>query len=143
MKRINFLLTFFVSLSLCSNAQYKKDGTPDMRYSANKQLYNNSYSTSSYSSPTNSDSKYQNGYTKSNGTYVEPHYKTNSNSTNLDNYSTNGNYNPYNGNSGSRAQDYSKDAYNYGNGKSISTGPKGGQYYQNDKENKIYVPKRY
>lgn len=75
------------------NAQTKKDGTPDMRYKANKETYINSYSTPSYSTPKTSPStysepkteknysnggqyKFQNGYQKSNGTYVSPHIKT-------------------------------------------------------------------
>jgi hypothetical protein len=43
---------------------------------------------------------YVNGYTRSNGTYVAPHMRTNSDNTNLNNYSTQGNVNPYNGNVG-------------------------------------------
>jgi len=143
MQKKYFLLGILFSFSLFCNAQYKKDGTPDMRYSANKQSYSSSYSSPTYSSGVNSSSRYQSGYTKSSGTYVESHYKTYSNSTNLDNYSTKGNHNPYTGNSGSRAQDYSNDAYNYGSGRTINTGPKGGQYYVNDRGSKIYVPKRY
>lgn len=85
---------------------------------------------------------YQQGYYRSNGTYVEGHYKSRSNSTNHDNYSTQGNYNPYNGNSGSRARDYSPEAYNYGSGQSIYQGSRGGQYYYNSRGNKVYVPKR-
>ncbi len=41
------------------------------------------------------------GYVKkSTGTYVAPHYKTTSNKTKLDNYSTKGNINPYTGKKG-------------------------------------------
>jgi hypothetical protein len=40
------------------------------------------------------------GYTKSNGTYVQPYYRTQSNSTKSDNYSTKGNTNPYTGKKG-------------------------------------------
>lgn len=40
------------------------------------------------------------GYTKKNGTYVQPSYKTSPNKTKLDNYSTKGNYNPYSGKTG-------------------------------------------
>jgi len=75
------------------SAQTKKDGTPDKRYKVNKEMYGNSYSTPSYSTPTYSTPSYtqpkqernydnggqlkiQNGYMKSNGTYVEPHLKT-------------------------------------------------------------------
>jgi hypothetical protein len=42
------------------------------------------------------------GYTKKNGTYVAPHYKSKSNSTKMDNYSTKGNTNPYTGRKGSK-----------------------------------------
>lgn len=85
---------------------------------------------------------YQRGYMKKDGTYVDGHYKTRSNSSNHDNYSTQGNYNPYNGNSGSRARDYSPEAYNYGSGNTIYQGSRGGQYYYNSNGNKVYVPKR-
>ncbi len=120
------------------NAQYKKDGTPDMRYNANKSTY--STSTNSYN--TNPSVRHQDSYVNSNGTVVESHYKTNSNNTNTDNFSTKDNYNPYNGNTGSKAADYTPDASNYGSGQTIETGPKGGQYYINDNGNKVYVPKR-
>ena len=42
------------------------------------------------------------GYTRSNGTYVQPHYQTNPNSTRADNYGTLGNVNPHNGRVGTR-----------------------------------------
>ena len=86
--------------------------------------------------------RYQNGYQKSNGTYVQGHYKTESNSTNLDNFSTQGNSNPFTSESGSRARDNSPNANNYGQGRTIHTGPRGGQYYYNDNGNKVYVPKQ-
>lgn len=85
---------------------------------------------------------YQQGYTKRDGTYVQGHYKTKSNSSNHDNYSTRGNSNPYNGNDGYRARDYSPEAYNYGSGNTIYQGSRGGQYYYNSRGNKVYVPKR-
>ena len=91
----------------------------------------------------NPSSRYQNGYIKrSTGTYVQPHYKTTTNKTNHDNYSTTTNTNSYSGQKGYRAKDYSSGAYNYGSGKTIQTGSKGGQYYINSKGNKTYVPKR-
>lgn len=79
--------------SFAVSAQTKKDGTPDMRYKANKERYGNSYSTPSYTSPSYSTPSYsqpkqernynnggqfkmQKGYLKNNGTYVEPHLKT-------------------------------------------------------------------
>ena len=60
---------------------------------------------------------YVNGYTKSNGTYVNGYMKTNPNSTRNDNYSTQGNYNPYTGQEGTKPRD---DGYgtSYGNGTS-------------------------
>ncbi len=92
---ISMIMTLFV---IIVNAQTKSDGTPDMRYKANKELYGNTYSTPSYSAPSYSTPSYstpsysepkqernydnggqlklQNGYTKTNGTYVEPHLKT-------------------------------------------------------------------
>lgn len=44
--------------------------------------------------------QYVNGYFRSDGTYVPPHYQTSPNSTKIDNYSTKGNVNPYTGQSG-------------------------------------------
>lgn len=134
-----FLILITLFLTLTASAQYKKDGTPDMRYRANKNLYEN---TSTHSN-TNSSIHYQDGYYKySNNTYVEGHYKTNSNHTNHDNFSTSGNINPYTGERGSRAKDYSPEASHYGKGHNIITGPRGGQYYINDNGKKVYVPKR-
>lgn len=43
-----------------------------------------------------------NGYTKKDGTYVAPHERTAPNNTNLDNYSTKGNVNPYTGQPGTK-----------------------------------------
>lgn len=94
-------------------------------------------------SQVNPSSKFQKGYTrKSTGTYVQPHYKTTTNKTNHDNYSTTPNVNSYTGEKGTKAKDYSSGAYNYGSGKTIQTGSNGGQYYINSKGNKTYVPKR-
>jgi hypothetical protein len=45
----------------------------------------------------NSQNHYNHGYTKQNGTYVAPHYSTNPNRTQRDNYNARGNYNPHNG----------------------------------------------
>jgi Ni/Co efflux regulator RcnB len=96
------------------------------------------------SAQSNSNSKYQSGYFKpSTNTYVEPHMKTSTNSTNVDNYSSKGNINPYTGSTGSKAKDYTPAANNYGSGQTINTGSRGGQYYINSNGNKTYVPKRY
>lgn len=81
MKKTLLILTILALFSITVSAQTKKDGTPDMRYKANKQ----SYSTPSYSAPKSSTTrnysnggqyKVQKGYQKSNGTYVAPHIKT-------------------------------------------------------------------
>lgn len=54
-----------------------------------------------YGTGSNPESHYVQGYERSNGTYVQPHYQTNSNGTTSDNYGTRGNYNPYTGQTGS------------------------------------------
>lgn len=138
MKKIFSLITISAITALSLFAQTKKDGTPDMRYKANKQTNVNTY----YVPRTNTSVRYQSGYLKENGTVVQPHYKTTTNKTNLDNFSTNGNTNAYSGKSGFRAKDYSPASNNYGKGKTIQLGSKGGQYYINNKSNKTYVPKR-
>jgi hypothetical protein len=103
---------------------------------------NNLWSTNSSINFSSNNVVYQKGYTRSNGTYVQGHYKTISNSTNWDNFSTVGNTNSYTGQRGSVARDYSSSALNYGSGRTIYTGSRGGQYYINSNGNKTYVPKR-
>jgi len=49
---------------------------------------------------TNPNHVYVSGYYRSNGTYIKPHYRTAPNSTNRDNFSTQGNTNPYTGQTG-------------------------------------------
>lgn len=51
--------------------------------------------------PANAD-QFVNGYYREDGTYVQPHYRTNANYTKYDNYSTRGNYNPYTGQKGTQ-----------------------------------------
>lgn len=77
---------------------------------------------------TNPNHKWVSGYTKSNGTYVSGHYRTESNYTNRDNFSTKGNVNPYTGKPGYIAPDnnyYSTyttptfNSYNYSNSTSV------------------------
>ncbi|BCA00028.1 hypothetical protein [Bradyrhizobium diazoefficiens] len=46
------------------------------------------------------------GYTRSNGTYVQPYVATNPNGTQRDNYGTSGNVNPYTGATGHRTPRY-------------------------------------
>lgn len=45
---------------------------------------------------------YTRGYTKQNGTYVQPHYQTAPDRNPYNNYSTQGNSNPYTGQAGTR-----------------------------------------
>jgi hypothetical protein len=60
---------------------------------------------------------YVNGYYRSNGTYVQPHYRTSPNSTVYDNWSTYPNVNPYTGSVGTRYYQYNSGypSYNYSN----------------------------
>ncbi|WP_290993258.1 hypothetical protein [Hyphomicrobium sp.] len=46
--------------------------------------------------------EYVHGYTRSNGTYVEPYYKSSPNNSTFDNFSTKGNVNPYTGQEGTK-----------------------------------------
>jgi len=85
---------------------------------------------------------YVNGYYRKDGTYVQGYYRTSPNSTTTDNYSSQGNINPYTSAAGTRPNDYSPDAANYGAGHTIYTGPRGGQYYINDYGRKVYVAKQ-
>lgn len=59
------------------------------------------------------------GYVKSDGTYVAPHYRSKPNSTKLDNYSTKGNVNPYTGKVGTK--NVYSNPYNYGSQQSSSS----------------------
>lgn len=43
------------------------------------------------------------GYYRSNGTYVQPHYRSNPDSYRFNNYSSYGNYNPYTGSTGRKS----------------------------------------
>ena len=54
---------------------------------------------------------YVRGYYKSNGTYVQPHYRSSPNSTTSDNWSTYGNTNPYTGKRGTRTYGGTCSAY--------------------------------
>lgn len=111
MKKVILTFTFALICALSVKAQTKKDGTPDMRYKANKETYGSSYSTPSHSAPKSSSNsanystpsytapknternynnggqyKMQNGYQKSNGTYVAPHIKTTPDNNTYNNY---------------------------------------------------------
>lgn len=58
---------------------------------------------------------YVRGYTKSDGTYVAPHYRSSPDSTRLNNYSTRGNVNPYTGEIGTRNPYSSSSSPTYSN----------------------------
>jgi hypothetical protein len=58
---------------------------------------------------------YVNGYFRNDGTYVQPHYRSAPDSSTYNNYSTQGNQNPYTGQSGTRNPDYQAPSSGYGN----------------------------
>ena len=104
-------------------------------------------------------STYVSGYTKSNGTYVQGHYRTAPDATITNNWSTVGNVNPYTGKPGtvsysSSYSTYSSPSYSNYSAPSYSTyssptystystpiytGPRGGTYYINSNGNKTYI----
>lgn len=55
-----------------------------------------------YGTGSNPEGHYVQGYERSNGTYVAPHYQSNPNNSTDDNYGTRGNVNPYTGQAGTR-----------------------------------------
>ena len=61
---------------------------------------------SMYGTGSNPNSHAVQGYTNSHGTYVAPHQQTNPNNTQMDNYGTRGNVNPYTGQTGTRYPRY-------------------------------------
>lgn len=59
--------------------------------------------------------EFVNGYIRSDGPYVAPHMRSSPNSTRFDNYSSQGNTNPYTGQRGSQRNEFSdQPAYNQG-----------------------------
>ena len=91
---------------------------------------------------------YVQGYTKSNGTYVQSYQRTAPNTTRNDNYSTVGNVNPYTGTYGTKPASsytptttYSTPTPNYSSYSTtpVYTGPRGGTYYINSNGNKSYI----
>ncbi|MDQ7251018.1 hypothetical protein [Dongia sedimenti] len=59
---------------------------------------------------------YVDGYYRSNGTYVQPHYRSAPDGDSSNNWTTRGNVNPYTGAVGTRNPDSSFGGGNYGNG---------------------------
>lgn len=70
---------------------------------ASAQLYGSPSNGGLYGTGSNSSNHRVDGYTRQNGTYVAPHYQTNPNNTQRDNYGSQGNFNPYTGRTGTRA----------------------------------------
>ncbi len=65
------------------------------------------------------------GYTKKDGTYVQPHKQTNPDQLRRNNYSSDGNYNPNTGKQGKQRNELSNppkynDSYNNGQGKRLN-----------------------
>lgn len=59
-----------------------------------------------YGTGSSSQSESVDGYTRKDGTYVEPYKRTKANNTDDDNYSTRGNYNPWTGKTGAKKNEY-------------------------------------
>jgi hypothetical protein len=59
---------------------------------------------------------YVNGYVRQDGTYVQPNFRSESNQYRYDNYSSQGNSNPYTGQQGHQSNEYSTPpSYNQSN----------------------------
>jgi glucan phosphoethanolaminetransferase (alkaline phosphatase superfamily) len=59
-----------------------------------------------YGIGSNPSSNYVNAYMNQSGNQIPGHYQTNPNQTQYDNFNTRGNYNPYNGQTGTRNPRY-------------------------------------
>lgn len=67
---------------------------------------------------------YVQGYARQDGTYVAPHYRSDSNAIRSDNYSSQGNTNPYTGQRGYERNEYSNPpAYNQQNPYYVAPAP--------------------
>lgn len=53
-------------------------------------------------SPAEAKTRVKRYYKPKSGTYVQPHFRTSPNKSKLDNWSSKGNYNPYNGKKGTK-----------------------------------------
>lgn len=77
---------------------------------------------------------YVNGYTKSNGTYIAPHFRSSQDSSYNNNWSVKGNTNPYTGQAGTKQP-------HYGSGQSF--GSSFGSTRSNVKSTSTYRAPRY
>jgi hypothetical protein len=64
------------------------------------------YGTDLYGTGSNPSSHYVQPHVTGSGSYIPGHYQTNPNGTQLDNYGTRGNFNPYTGTYGTRGARY-------------------------------------
>ena len=90
--KITITIALLVASVTAAAAQYSVYGT---------QSPNGGYGTGS-----NPSNHYVSPHTRQDGTYVAPHYQTNPNNTQRDNYGTQGNVNPYTGQYGTRTPRY-------------------------------------
>lgn len=89
MKKLVFALALVIASVTAASAQYQQPQT-----------------YGGYGTGSNPNSHYVNPYTTQSGTYVPPHYQTNPNNTQRDNYGTRGNLNPYTGQYGTHTPRY-------------------------------------
>jgi len=74
--------------------------------------------------PAFADDVYVDGYYRDDGTYVQGHFRSEPNSFKFDNYSAEGNINPYTGEPGTKSHEFSTPDYgsDYGSGLDNSYG---------------------
>lgn len=82
------------------------------------------------------DDVHVDGYTRSNGTYVQPHMRTAPDHTASNNYSTYGNTNPYTGKQGTHHPDnsYSGNSFNHNSGSNHLGGNSHGGFNNNSSQ---------
>jgi hypothetical protein len=73
---------------------------------ANAQYHSNNYGTKTYGTGSNPSSHTVSPYVTNQGTYVPSHQSTNPNNTQMDNFGSRGNLNPYTGAFGTRNPRY-------------------------------------
>lgn len=79
--------------------------------------------------------EYVRGYTRSNGTYVAPHYRSSPDRSYNNNWSVQGNTNPYTGQMGTRSPTYNDRSPSYNNNMG---GAYGGNPYSNPRNSNGY-----
>lgn len=81
-------------------------GAAHAQYFGSNNNNNSGYGSQNYGSGSNPSGHYVAPHTNSNGSFTGGHYQSNSNNTQMDNYSSRGNVNPYTGNVGTRTPRY-------------------------------------